>query len=73
MHRHRQTTRPVGPERSSAHFEVNRVRELADGGVWNTLAGQPTDDSEMALARSIVRSEGRSIEDIQTSYVRWKK
>ena len=25
------------------------VRELADGGIWNTLAGQPTDDSEMAL------------------------
>ena len=27
----------------------NGVRELADGGTWNTLAGQPTDDSEMAL------------------------
>ena len=29
---------------------------LADGGVWNILAGQPTDDSEMALAlaRSIL-------------------
>ncbi|MFP4171977.1 MAG: ADP-ribosylglycohydrolase family protein [Candidatus Hydrogenedentota bacterium] len=25
------------------------VRELANGGMWNTLAGQPTDDSEMAL------------------------
>jgi ADP-ribosyl-[dinitrogen reductase] hydrolase len=25
------------------------VRELADGGTWNTVAGQPTDDSEMAL------------------------
>jgi ADP-ribosyl-[dinitrogen reductase] hydrolase len=24
------------------------VRELADGGTWNTIAGQPTDDSEMA-------------------------
>ena len=23
----------------------NRVRELADGGVWGTIAGQPTDDS----------------------------
>jgi ADP-ribosylglycohydrolase len=28
----------------------NGVRELADGGPWNTRAGQPTDDSEMALA-----------------------
>ena len=28
----------------------NGVRELANGDVWNTLAGQPTDDSEMAFA-----------------------
>ncbi len=26
------------------------VRDLEDGGTWNTIAGQPTDDSEMALA-----------------------
>ena len=34
------------------------VRELADGGVYHTIAGQPTDDSEMALAlaRSLLRS-----------------
>jgi ADP-ribosylglycohydrolase len=25
-------------------------RRLADGGIWQTLGGQPTDDSEMALA-----------------------
>ncbi len=25
------------------------LRELADGGTWDTIAGQPTDDSEMAL------------------------
>ena len=25
------------------------VRRLADGGTWGTIAGQPTDDSEMAL------------------------
>ena len=51
------------------------VRELADGGEWNTLAGQPTDDSEMALAlaRSLVRNTGVSIEDVHTSYMRWKK
>ena len=32
------------------------VQELADGGTWGTIAGQPTDDSEMALslARTIV-------------------
>jgi ADP-ribosylglycohydrolase/protein-tyrosine phosphatase len=36
----------------------NGVRELADGGTWNTIAGQPTDDSEMALmlARTIVEA-----------------
>lgn len=26
----------------------NGLRELADGGTWNTIAGQPTDDSELA-------------------------
>ena len=51
----------------------NGVRELADGGVWDTLAGQPTDDSEMALAlaQSLVRKKQYSIEDIHASYVRW--
>ena len=52
----------------------NGVRELADGGVWDTLAGQPTDDSEMALAlaRSLVRNNRFSIGDVHTRYVRWK-
>ncbi len=27
----------------------NGVRDMVDGGIWNTLAGQPTDDSELAL------------------------
>lgn len=36
----------------------NGVRELIDGGTWNTIAGQPTDDSEMALllARMLVKT-----------------
>lgn len=35
----------------------NGVRDLRDGGVWKLLAGQPTDDSELALAlaRTLVR------------------
>lgn len=35
---------------------VQKVRYLADGGTFDTLAGQPTDDSEMALllARTLV-------------------
>lgn len=34
------------------------VRDLRDGGTWRNLAGQPTDDSELALslARSIVKA-----------------
>jgi len=34
------------------------VRELADGGTWNTIASQPTDDFEMALllARLLVKT-----------------
>lgn len=33
------------------------VRDVIDGGTFNTIAGQPTDDSEMALAlaRTLVR------------------
>ncbi len=33
------------------------VRDLADGGVWDTIAGQPTDDSEMALALARMLAE----------------
>ena len=33
------------------------VRELADGGTWNTIAGQPTDDSEMALLLARILTE----------------
>ena len=34
------------------------VWELANGGTWNTIAGQPTDDSEMILllARMLVKT-----------------
>ena len=48
---------------------------LHDGGTWSTLAGQPTDDSEMALAlaRSIVGSGGYDPRLALESYVRWKQ
>ncbi|MGL4551920.1 MAG: ADP-ribosylglycohydrolase family protein, partial [Gemmataceae bacterium] len=49
------------------------VRDLADGGVWHNLAGQPTDDSELALmlARSIVQA-GRYDEALALSaYADW--
>jgi ADP-ribosyl-[dinitrogen reductase] hydrolase len=49
------------------------VRDLADGGTWNTLAGQPTDDSEMALmlARAIVQAGRFDEETICRAYVHW--
>ncbi len=49
------------------------VRDLADGGSWNTLAGQCTDDSEMALmlARSLVAQRAFDEEDIAAAYAHW--
>jgi ADP-ribosylglycohydrolase len=49
------------------------VRDLVTGGVWRTLAGQPTDDSELALAlaRSIVRNGGYSVDHAFAAYRAW--
>ncbi len=49
------------------------VRDLADGGMWNTLAGQPTDDSEMALvlARSLAEQGFYSQEALREGYRSW--
>jgi ADP-ribosylglycohydrolase/fructose-1,6-bisphosphatase/inositol monophosphatase family enzyme len=49
------------------------VRDIADSPVWKTLAGQPTDDSELALAlaRSLVRNGGYDASDALASYRRW--
>ncbi|HET9315046.1 MAG TPA: inositol monophosphatase family protein [Vicinamibacteria bacterium] len=48
-------------------------RMLADGGTWHTLAGQPTDDSEMALAlaRAIVAEGGYRSEAAFAAYREW--
>jgi len=48
-------------------------RRLEDGGVWGILAGQPTDDSEMALAlaRSIVAAGGFEREAALAAYRHW--
>ena len=49
------------------------VREIAAGGTWNTLAGQPTDDSEMALSLARILAErGRyDSEETRKAYVFW--
>jgi ADP-ribosylglycohydrolase len=49
------------------------VRELADGGPYHTIAGQPTDDSEMALtlARAILRNGGFERDKVLDAYREW--
>src|SRR5439155_361759 len=49
------------------------VRELADGGPYHLLAGQPTDDSEMALilARSILRERRYDRDKVLDAYRDW--
>ena len=51
----------------------NGVRELADGGTWNTIAGQPTDDSEMALllARMLADQGRYDPEETGKAYLFW--
>lgn len=51
----------------------NGVRNLGNSPVWKTLAGQPTDDSELALtlARSLVRMGRYDPEDAAVAYGRW--
>lgn len=49
------------------------VRRLDDGGTWRTLAGQPTDDSEMALAlaRLLVERGAYNAQEAMRAYVSW--
>jgi ADP-ribosylglycohydrolase/fructose-1,6-bisphosphatase/inositol monophosphatase family enzyme len=49
------------------------VRDLVDGGVYHTIAGQPTDDSEMALtlARALVRDGRHDAERVRDAYREW--
>jgi ADP-ribosylglycohydrolase len=48
-------------------------RRLVDGGTWDTLAGQPTDDSELALmlARSLLARGGFDREAVASAYATW--
>jgi ADP-ribosylglycohydrolase len=51
----------------------NGVNHLADGGTWNTIAGQPTDDSEMALmlARMLAKEAAFDAQKAKDAYVYW--
>jgi ADP-ribosylglycohydrolase/fructose-1,6-bisphosphatase/inositol monophosphatase family enzyme len=48
-------------------------RRLADGGTHATLAGQPTDDSEMALllGRALIAQSRFDADDVAAAYVYW--
>ncbi|MGI5939245.1 MAG: ADP-ribosylglycohydrolase family protein [Thermoleophilia bacterium] len=51
----------------------NGIRDLADGGLHRLIAGQPTDDSEMALmlARSIIRAGRFDPSEAAVAYAHW--
>ena len=53
--------------------EPDGPRRLVDGGRWRLLAGQPTDDSEMALAlaRAIVEADAFEREAVLDAYRGW--
>jgi ADP-ribosyl-[dinitrogen reductase] hydrolase len=63
---------------SAAEFKKrypNGVTNLDDGGTWNLIAGQPTDDSEMALAlaRTLVRHDKFDEQAVARAYVEWRE
>jgi ADP-ribosylglycohydrolase len=61
------------PAAEIAQLYPHGLRELGDGGVYHTMAGQPTDDSEMALtlARCIVRDKKFDAEKVLDAYRAW--
>ena len=63
--------------RSAADIERSYpggVTRLTDGGTWNLIAGQPTDDSEMALAlaRALVADGTFEAARVGQAYMRWR-
>jgi len=61
------------PAAEIARLFPGGVRELGDGGPFHTMAGQPTDDSEMALtlARTLVREKKYAAEKVLDAYRAW--
>lgn len=70
-------------DNQGAHFEfkepsqidVSTLHTMHDGGYWKLIAGQGTDDTEMALAlaRSLLRRGGFDKDDVLASYKRWAR
>jgi ADP-ribosylglycohydrolase/fructose-1,6-bisphosphatase/inositol monophosphatase family enzyme len=62
-----------GPEEIRKRYPSGPLN-LEEGGYWNTIAGQPTDDSELALAlaRSILKCGGYDHEGAAAAYASWK-
>lgn len=60
------------PKEIQRHYP-HGVRHLEDGGTWGTLAGQPTDDSEMALilARTLIKKKRYIAEEAKKAYTFW--
>ena len=58
-----------------AQTHPNGVKLLTDGGTWDLIAGQPTDDSEMALAlaRTLVEQGNFDGAAIGRAYVEWQR
>lgn len=58
---------------SISHRFPQGVQDIRNGGPFNTLAGQPTDDSELALAlaRSLVERGSYDLEAVARAYVGW--
>ena len=56
-----------------AHLYPKGVRDLRDGGRWKLLAGQATDDSELALAlaRTLLETGSYDREAVATAYGNW--
>ena len=60
-------------ESEIASLYPDGVRDLRDGGQWNILAGQATDDSELALAlaRTLIETNHYDREAVAAAYGDW--
>ena len=60
-------------EEEIARLYPDGVRDLRDGGRWNILAGQATDDSELALAlaRTLIETKHYDREAVAAAYGDW--